>query len=95
MGLSKRIWQCNGENIVSIKTVVHTFNLGDVEDPDIYVAEPIYKWQQSEQGRFVMENSVDKPNYTIHQDFLNFGYKVAIEAELREKDLIFYKLKFQ
>ena len=32
------------------KLVVHRFRLGDVEDPDLYAAEPLYKWQESDSG---------------------------------------------
>ena len=37
---------------------VHTIKMGDVEDPDIYVAAPIWEWQQSDAGRFIMEHAV-------------------------------------
>ena len=35
-----------------IKVVVHKIRMGDVEDPDLYVAEPIYNWQQTDAGKF-------------------------------------------
>ena len=31
--------------------IFHQFNLGDVEDPDIYAAQPIWEWQQTEKGK--------------------------------------------
>jgi hypothetical protein len=33
--------------------IVHTFKLSDVDDVDLYAAEPIYNWQQTEVGKWV------------------------------------------
>ena len=30
---------------------VHEILMGDVEDPDLMIAAPIYEWQQTEAGR--------------------------------------------
>jgi hypothetical protein len=59
----------------------HSFNMGDVDDVDIYVAEPIYQWQQTEQGRWVMENA---RNLTYHTapDPHTFGYRITISGEM-------------
>ena len=40
---------------------LHEFNMGDVEDPYLYAAEPIYQWQQTEKGKWAMEHALDKP----------------------------------
>jgi hypothetical protein len=55
--------------------------MGDVDDVDIYVAEPIYQWQQTEQGRWVMENA---RNLTYHTapDPHAFGYRITISGEI-------------
>ena len=45
------------------KFTVHTFNMGDVEDPEIYAAGPLFEWQNTENGKWVMENAVDKPTF--------------------------------
>ena len=37
----------------TIECVVHTIKMGDVEDPDLYVADPIWKWQQTEEGQWI------------------------------------------
>ena len=29
------------------EVVVHEFILGDVEDPDLYAAQPLYEWEHS------------------------------------------------
>ena len=77
MALSKQQWQSKeeftrpkyqvhlsdtGEERVSITQVVHTIRMGEVEDPDLMVAQPIWEWQESEAGKWIMENSNPKPN---------------------------------
>ena len=39
-----------------MKYIVHTIEMGDVEDPYLYAGFPISEWQQTEMGRWVMEN---------------------------------------
>lgn len=63
---------------------VHTFRMGDVEDPEIYVAQPIYDWQQTEMGKWVMEHSID-PTFHIFADPLNYGYTISITAHITPK----------
>jgi hypothetical protein len=76
------------------KVVVHTFTMGDVEDPDLFAAEPMCKWQESEQGKFVMENAVDQPEWHRHLDHTIYGYKYAITAELEAKKLSEFYLRW-
>jgi hypothetical protein len=59
----------------------HSFSMGDVDDVDIYVAQPIYEWQQTEQGKWVMENA---RNLTYHTapDPHAFGYRITISGEM-------------
>jgi hypothetical protein len=76
------------------KIVVHTFQMGDVDDPDLYAAEPLYQWQQSDQGQWVMENSMDTPEWHRHTDYSSFGYKYAITAVFESKKLTEFYLRF-
>jgi hypothetical protein len=76
------------------KVVVHKFDLSDVEDPDLYAAEPIWKWQQSEVGKFVMENAEDKPEWHRHMDPMFMGYRYIIIAELESKKLSEFYLRW-
>ena len=57
--------------------------MGDVEDPDIYAAEPISRWQQTEHGQWVMENA---HNLTYYQqpDAIQWGYRFVIRGELND-----------
>jgi len=76
------------------KVVVHRFRLSDVDDPDLYAAEPIYKWEKSEQGQFVMKHAVDKPEWHRNVDHLTYGYQYAIVAELEIKKLAEFYLRW-
>lgn len=76
------------------KAVVHRFHLSDVEDPDLYAAEPIWKWQESEQGKFVMEHSMDKPEWHRQINHMTYGYDYIILAELEMSKLSEFYLKW-
>ena len=86
----------NSDNTVSEihKVVVHRFQLSDVEDPDLYAGQPIWEWQQSEPGQFVMNNAVVKPEWHRNVNHLTMGYEYAIIAELEKKKLAEFYLKF-
>lgn len=95
-----RHWQPEETKIIDGKPVrfcdvcVHTIRLGDVDDPDIWVADPIWKWQNSEAGQYIMEHAVEQPYWTQHIDTWNYGYMYKIMARLSEKDRIFWELKW-
>ena len=110
MALSKHQWQYKdeftrpkyqvymsetGEEIVTITHVVHTIRMGDVEDPDLFVAEPIYEWQQTEAGKWIMENSNPAPSWHRHNDLYDYGYVFQIRAYLTHKQLTYWKLKYE
>lgn len=76
-----------------IRTVFVEFNLGDVEDPEIYLAMPVYEWQQTEAGKWAMEHGKDM-SYRVGSDYNTMGYRVTIYGELEEKDHTFFKLKY-
>ena len=79
---------------VKIKTVLHEFFLGDVDDPQIYAAEPLWQWQQTEAGQWAMQNCVETPSWSISTDRNNWGHRVTISGNLLEHDHTYFKLKF-
>jgi hypothetical protein len=91
MNMTHRI--VDGE--VCQKLLVHRFSIGDVDDPEIYAAEPIYNWQQTEAGKFVMENAVTKPELHHQSDYLNYGYQYAITAWLKDRDATYFCLRWK
>ena len=76
------------------KTIVHKFTMGDVEDPDLYAAEPLLAWQHSEMGEWVMARAVETPEWHRHADVMSYGYQYAVVAKLKEKDYTFWVLKW-
>jgi hypothetical protein len=73
---------------------VHEIRMGDVEDPDLMVADPIWKWQESDAGQFIMEHAVDKPYWTRNMDPHSYGHRYSIMARLSEQNETFWKLKW-
>ncbi len=72
-----------GDRVEEVKTlVVHEFSMGDVEDPDLFAAEPLWKWEQSEQGQWIMKNACDTPTWNRYADPSTYGYKYQIKAKL-------------
>ena len=87
-------WQLVNNKPVKISTVVvHEFSVGDVEDPDVYAAEPLLAWQHSEAGKWVMENSVEQPQWRRCVGY--YSYRYCITARLTEQHELFFKLKFK
>lgn len=76
------------------KVVVHQFQVGDVEDPDLYAAQPLWEWQESEPGKFVMEHAIEKPIWKRHHNSMTFGLEYIIVAELESKKLSEFYLKW-
>jgi hypothetical protein len=79
----------------TISQVVHTIRMGDVEDPDIMVGQPIYEWTQTDAGKWIMENTFPKPSWHRHIDSTTYGYTYKIRAYLTPKQLTYFKLKYE
>ena len=77
-----------------MKILFTTFLMGDVDDVDIYVAQPIYDWQQTKHGSWVMENVNDLKYYTS-TDPTTLGYRISICGEIPDgPQLTEYLLKY-
>ena len=107
MAQLKHQWQCNQPYKIgtrrlnassvptpTVKLTLHQFVLSDVEDPAVYAAEPIYTWQQTEQGKWCMENVLDEIKFYITQDHQNYGYRVALVGTLSDIDHTYFQLKW-
>ena len=73
---------------------VHKFRMSDVEDPEIYAAEPLYKWEKSEIGQWVMKHAVEPPTYLFRTDYASYGFEVTVDARLQEEDATYFCLKW-
>ena len=77
-----------------MKITVHSFNLGDVEDPQLYAAQPLWEWEKSEQGQWVKSNAKEVPEWFTGPDANNYGFQVRVVADLKEEDVTYYNLKW-
>ena len=84
-----------GDRVEEVKElVVHSFTMGDVEDPDLYAAQPLYEWEQSEMGQWVMQNACDTPTWHRMADVASYGYKYQIRAKFMGPALTQMLLKY-
>lgn len=67
--------------------------MGDVEDPQIFAGEPLWNWQQTEQGKWCMQNASDLTWHT-GLDPARLGYTVTVVGKLTEKDFTYHQLKW-
>jgi hypothetical protein len=74
------------------KYVLYSFNMADVEDPDLFVSAPIYEWQQTPEGKFCMEKGANI-KYHIRPDDYSYGYKVQVTGQLEPKHATWLMLK--
>ena len=95
MELSKRIWPSDKGDIITSNYLVHSFKMNDSEDPDIYAFEPLYNWQQTEAGKWVMDNAIDKPSWYRQVDYMTYGYLYQIRAHLTPEQITFFELKYK
>jgi hypothetical protein len=75
--------------------ILHEFRMGDVEDPYLYAAFPIGEWQQTEHGKWVMENVIEQPVFHITPDPDTLGYRVVITGKLSPEAATYFRLKYQ
>lgn len=72
---------------------VHEFRVGDVEDPEVHAAEPLYRWQQSNLGQWVMENASDTPEWQLMCGWDYMGYACVISAEFEDEKITEWLLR--
>jgi hypothetical protein len=77
------------------KIVVHEFKMGDVEDPDLYAAEPLLTWQNSEEGQWIMARAIETPEWHRMIDPMSFGHRYAIVAKLKGRDYTYWQVKWK
>jgi hypothetical protein len=72
-----------GDRVEECKEIiVHQFSMGDVDDPDLYAAQPLYEWEHSDAGQWIMKNAADTPTWYRIADPTSFGYRYQIRAKL-------------
>jgi hypothetical protein len=76
------------------RLIVHTFTVADAEDPDLWAAEPLHKWEQSEAGAWVMANAVETPEWHRQLDHSSYSYRYVITAKLQGAKLTEWMLRY-
>lgn len=76
------------------KVIVHKFQVSDVEDPDLYAAEPLHNWEKSEQGQWVMTHAEETPVWHRSTNPLTYSTNYVIVAKLADKNYTFWQLKW-
>ena len=91
----KTVMTTNPRKSIRTKPIVfHKFQIGDVEDPWVYCAAPIYEWQTTEKGKWCAENCEGEMYLTSHADPVTYGYGFAIHGQLSDKNLTYYRLRW-
>lgn len=84
-------YQVYDDNVYE-RRIVHRFTMGDVEDVEIYMAQPLFEWQQTDHGKWVMKNGRD-PQYHINADPISYGYQITVTAHITPKRWTEYILR--
>ena len=85
----------NGKTVKFSDVKVHEFRMGDVEDPDLYASQPLYEWQNTEAGKWVLAHAIETPFWHRVVDPYNFGWTYYVIARLKEQDQTYWALKWQ
>lgn len=96
MGVRFEVVKRQGQEVVLEihKVVIHRFLVSDVDDPDLYASQPMWDWQNSEAGQFVMKHSMSQPEWHRNISHATITYEYAIVAELEKKKLSEFYLRF-
>lgn len=80
-----------------IEVIVHKFKMGDVDDPDLYAAQPLHDWEQSEVGQWVMNNAIETPMWKrlAGGEYRSHGYEYQIVAKFTPENYTYYSLKYE
>jgi hypothetical protein len=91
----KQQWQFDPSRAKIVGHKVFTFNVSDVDDPDLHASAPLWEWENTEAGKWVMANSSPKPEWVRYIDHQTYGYKYFIKAYFTPEQYTFWKLKFE
>ena len=75
---------------------VHEIKIADIEDPNLFVASPIYDWQQTDSGKYIMEHSNPTAKWVRGNspDYYTYGHVYSILAYLTEEQVTYWNLKY-
>ena len=94
---SSQKWQfkdVNGVRTINSEIVVHQFEIEYNDDPIVAAGAPLWEWEQSEAGHWVMNHAVEKPRWERFDDIYGYVSKFAVIARLSEQDQTFFRLTY-
>lgn len=92
---TSKFMMIDGEMQEIHQVVVHTFKVPDVDDPEIYAAQPIWEWEQSESGKWIKERAIEMPQWHRYSDNMSWHTHFAITAKLKDRDHVVWLLKYK
>lgn len=76
-----------------VKVVVHSFYV-DSDDAVLAAGQPLYDWQTSDAGKWIMKHAVEQPEWHRHTNYAQFREHFVVTARLKETDYTFWALKW-
>ena len=74
--------------------VVYRFSTRDMDDPTVFAAQSIIKWQESDGGKWVFEHAIETPEWHKRDDPMSFSTDFMVTAKIKDKDYIIWLLKY-
>lgn len=81
------------ENEVHERHVIDFLSMSDTDDPEVYAAQILIGWTNTEKGEWCMKNGFD-PSYSIQEDYASMTYKIGIIMYFTPKKWTEYLLRF-
>lgn len=81
--------------MTTLTVKIYEFRMSDSEDPDLYAADSMIKWEKSEAGQWAMKNSKVTPTWHRYLDHDKFGYVYKIYAVFSPEQLTYWTLKYE
>ena len=72
--------------------LIHCLTMGDVEDPYLYASFPLGEFMDTEKGRWVKDNVVDRVFYCQPSDSPHLGFTVVVYGEFKSPEAETYFL---
>jgi hypothetical protein len=72
---------------------VHSFGIGDPDDPEIYAAQPLHEFMQTNKGQWIKEHCQD-PMYIIRPDITMFSQRVIVYGTVEDISATEYYLRW-
>lgn len=101
MHQSRHQWPSNYEheytvrdNSVLRRVIFHRFTVADVDDPQLYAAEPIHAWEKSDKGQWCKKHCVGDIVFQSTIDYHVYGHRFIIFGYLTDEDTTLFKLKW-